>query len=153
MKRHCFFPALLIATTAFAAGPYDGVYQRGLSPSYTSVHQSGNTLLAIGLDTLPASGISVPTVTGQSIQLASMDFWAYSIGTIAGNVAQMSGTTAFGGCVGSGTVVFDGAGNATSTLMSLTNTPSGASQGLNCAALLQVLISTGANVSQLRKIF
>jgi hypothetical protein len=48
--------ALCMATSAMAAGLYDGIYQSASSPStYASVHQNGATLIVLFMPVRPAS--------------------------------------------------------------------------------------------------
>jgi hypothetical protein len=141
------------AISAIAAGPYDGVYQYGLSPAYYSVHQNGNTLLVVSLGSVPANGISFSTGP-YVVRPATVDFWAYSIGAMSSaNTARVSGIGIWGACNATTDVSFDGAGNAFATFVSATNTLLGTQQGVNCVGLYQTIVATVGTTLTLRKIF
>lgn len=140
-----------LAAPAFASGPYDGVYQYGLSPVYYSVHQNGSTLLVVSLGLIPTSGIEV-TVGPYTIEPTMMGDWDYAMGTVNGNSARISGVDLYGSCVTVNDITIDG-GTVTATFVSSTNTAFGTAQGVNCAALIGgAAASLGGSIT-LRKIF
>jgi hypothetical protein len=138
--------------TALAAGPYDGVYQYGLSPAYYSVHQSGNTLVVASLGTTALSGVRI-SIGGYAVTPPSIDNWSYSIGTISGSSARVVGVGIYGACIATTDVAFDTAGNLSATLVGVTDAPFGNQQGVNCAALYQSITAAVGPTLILRKIF
>lgn len=141
----------LPALPAFAAGPYDGVYQYGLSPVYYSVHQNGNTLLVVSLGQLAVKDIEI-TIGSFRVRPSTLGDWDYAIGTVNGNKARISGADLYGSCVSTTDVTVDG-GTATATLVSIANTSFGTSQGVDCQQLYRDLSAIGATTITLRKIF
>jgi len=134
MKKFAALLFSLSTLAAVAAGPYDGIYQHPTRTSnYASVHQNGNSLIIALFDTMPASGVRMSTESG-AVMPTRFDFWDLYQGAINGNLATMSGQTAFGGCVSTFALVFDAAGHATATFTSVTATALGTAQGLNCAS-------------------
>lgn len=155
MKKLLLKSAMLSAVMAgqvLAAGPYDGVYQYGLSPSYYSVHQNGNTLLVVSLGLLPTNGTVAITVGPYSIAPTTLGDWDYAMGAIVGNKARVSGTDLYGTCITVTDVTFEN-GGATGTFVSASNTVFGTQQGVNCSQLLGgAAASVGGSIT-LRKIF
>lgn len=141
----------LSALPAFAAGPYDGVYQYGLSPAFYSVHQNGNTLLVVSLTQLSLSGVEI-SLGNYRVSPSALGNWEYSIGTINGNRARISGTGLYGACQSTTDVTIDD-GTVTATLVSAVNTPFGTSQSVNCQQLFRDLEAIGATTITLRRIF
>jgi hypothetical protein len=141
------------AASALAAGPYDGVYQYGLSSTYYSVHQNGNTLLVVSLGSVPANGIGF-SIGSYVVHPNTVDFWAYSIGPLStGSAARVSGIGVWGACDVTTDVSFDGVGNAYATFVAASNTPFGTQQGVNCVSLYQTLVATVGTTLTLRRIF
>ncbi len=142
-----------IANTSVAAGAYDGVYQYGLSPAYYSVHQNGNTLIVASMGFV-AIGEDVSFAVGRyTVSPKSIGFWDYSMGTISGNQARVTGASLFGACTATSDVAFDAAGNATITLVAYTNAAFGTSQGVNCALVRQDIVAATGGTITLRRIF
>lgn len=142
----------LLTSQAYAAGPYDGVYQYGLSPAYYSVHQSGNTLLVVSLGQIANTGNVEITVGPYKVAPTVIGDWDYAMGVVNGTMARISGVDLYGACRTTTDVAFEN-GVATATFVSSTNTPLGTAQGINCQ---QFLGSTAASVGgtiTLRKIF
>jgi hypothetical protein len=142
----------LVTSQAEAAGPYDGVYQYGLSPVYYSIHQNGNQLLAVTLGILPTNGTVEVTVGSYSIAPTSLGNWDYATGVINGGVARVTGIGLYGACVSTSDVAFSN-GVATVTFVSAVNTPFGTTQGVNCAKLISDSAASLGGSITLRKIF
>jgi hypothetical protein len=142
----------MLAGQVYASGPYDGVYQYGLSPVYYSVHQNGNTLLVVSLGLLSTDGTIEITVGPHTIAPTMLGDWDYAMGTVTGNRARISGTDLYGSCITVNDVVIEN-GTVTATFVSSTNTAFGTAQGVNCAQLIGgAAASLGGSIT-LRKIF
>jgi hypothetical protein len=155
MKSLCLKSIALCAaltSPAFAAGPYDGVYQYGLNPAYYSVHQSGNQMIVASLGFVAMNGVGF-TFGNYQVVPNQIGYWEYSSGTVTGNKARIAGTGIFGSCVSTSDVTFESSGNATVTLVSYANTSFGTSQGVNCASLFRDLTTEVGTTITLRKIF
>jgi hypothetical protein len=143
---------LMLAGNVFAAGPYDGVYQYGLSSSFYSVHQNGSQLLVISLSQLPVSGGIQITVGPNTIVPTILSGWDYALGAVNGTRARISGTNLYGACVTTTDVAFEN-GVATATFVSASNTAFGTQQGVNCAQLLRDAANSVGGTITLRRIF
>ncbi len=142
------------ANNVLAAGAYDGVYQYGLSPAYYSVHQNGNQLILVALGSLSVTGNIPITIAGTyTVRPPTIEYWGYSMGTILGNTARISGVALFGACQSTVDVTFDNSGGAAVTLVSYVNTAFGSSQGVNCLSVMQSVASTTGTTISLRRIF
>lgn len=144
--------AASISAQAFAGGPYDGVYQYGLSPAYYSVHQSGNVLLVVSLGQIANAGNVQITVGPYSVTPPVIGDWDYAMGVISGDTARISGTDLYGACRSTTDITFEN-GTATATFVSATNTPLGTAQGINCASLLGDAAASVGGTIMVRKIF
>jgi hypothetical protein len=143
----------LIGTApANAAGPYDGVYQYGLSPAYYSVHQNGNTLLVVSLGQIANTGSVSISAGPYNITPGTIGDWDYALGGINGNAARISGLDLYGTCRTTTDVTFEN-GTATATFVSAVNTPFGTAQGINCQQLLGSAAASVGGTITLRKIF
>lgn len=142
-----------LASPAFGAGLYDGIYQYGLTPAYYSVHQNGNAVLIASYGFTTISQDIVFRFGSYEVSPTSIGTWDYSSGSIVGNTVRVTGVGLFGACVATTDVTFDASGTATATLVSYANTPFGTSEGVNCAALYQSVIAAIGPTITLRKIF
>lgn len=115
------------------------------------MHQNGNTLLVVSLGQLTVSNVDV-TLGTYRVRPNVLGNWDYSIGTITGNKARISGNTLYGSCVSTTDITIDG-GTATATLVSIANAPFGTNQGVNCQQLMRDLEAIGGTTITLRKIF
>lgn len=153
MKKLLGLALALVGASAMANGPYDGVYQYGLSPVFYSVHQSGSTLLVASMGSLPLSGVQIGLGAGFTVVPSSIQHWTYSIGSINGNTARVTGLANFGACSTTTDVTFDGQGNAYGTFVNSVTTLFGSQQGVNCPAFFQAALAVTGPTITLHKIF
>lgn len=154
MKRLLLAAVLsLSVSNVLAAGAYDGIYQYGLNPAYYSVHQNGNTLLIASMGFVSIGEDVRFRIGRQEVAPRSMGFWDYSMGTINGSRARVTGIGLFGACEAITDISFDEFGGVTATLVSYANTALGTSQGVNCATVLQDVIGAVGRTIALRRIF
>ena len=134
MKKTFIACLSTIACYAFAAGPYDGIYQSTLNKDlYLSVHQNGGFLIVAAFATLPASGVSYYQ-GGAKFTPQRADVWDLQSGPINGNVAATQGESTFGACLETGVFRFDQSG-VTYTLSAVVQTNAGRAQGYPCSTL------------------
>jgi hypothetical protein len=133
MKKSLIACAALVCSSVFAAGPFDGIYARPGSTSYTSVHTNGSAVVMIGLQTLPTTNIRFSSLIG-SITPTSIGNWDVATGVINGNVINAVGTAVLGACNVAYTVVMSGS-SAEVTLTGVSNTLIGNQSGVNCQGI------------------
>lgn len=121
----------VLTASAFAAGPYDAIYQSSTSAStYAAVHQNGGNVIIAIYDSRPSNGSSIDT-RGGTIVPPKLNFWDVFSGPIAGSVTTVTGQHNYGGCVQTVDVVFSDTG-FTATVTADAPTPAGITAGLNC---------------------
>jgi hypothetical protein len=153
MKKLLAAAAFAICGTAFAAGPFDGVYQLTGAPAFYSVHQNGNILLIVSLSSVPASGITFGLTGGYSVRPPTVEAWSIAAGVISGNTARVTGTGPYGSCTTTSDAVFDDAGNVAVTFVATAQTALANQQAINCSAVLQAALAVVGPTLTLRKIF
>ena len=146
-----FILGIWISLPASAAGPFDGVYQYAPTGAFYSVHQNGATLLTVSLGSMPANGVGA-TFAGYVVRPPTLEFWAYSLGAVAGSTARVTGLGMFGACSVTTDLTFAG-DEARATFVSAINTPLGNSQGVDCQAIMQTTVATVGPTITLRRIF
>lgn len=144
MKKIITAIAALIAGTAMAAGPYDGIYVRlGAANAYVAIHTNGEQLIATAYTIIPASGIHMTSPIG-NVMPTQLNTWDLFSGTISGSTGIVTGRSLFEACNMSMSFNFTGTG-AVATLTGLSNTLIGNSSGVNCAALWNIVPGNQAN--------
>lgn len=136
MKKLFAYAALALAGTTHAAGVYDGIYASpNSSTRYASIHQSGSAMIVAIFDTT-----TVPTILfsspGGVVRANRFDYWDLYTGSISGNIAALTGQTAFGNCAMSMQVTFTSSA-ATFTASAMSNTSLGNANGTNCPGISQ----------------
>lgn len=138
IKRKLVGAALaLMASSAMAAGPYDGVYvNAGESGSYLSVHSNNGKVIATLYGIIPASGIVFYSTLG-NVYPTQLNTWDLLSGSISGASATLAGQVLYNACNVGMNVNFTGSG-ANAVITSASQTTVGRSSGMNCAGLLTV---------------
>ena len=121
-------------SAAHAAGPYDGIYQLTNTPLYYSVHQNGSAMIIAAYTNTYLSNVPLRLPNAEVIYPTVIDSWELYSGPISGNVASISGMTAYRTCELTGVLTFSSTG-ATMQVQSVVPTAFGFSQGVNCASL------------------
>jgi hypothetical protein len=128
----------VLSSVAFAAGPYDGIYQSTTdSNDYVSLHQSGNSVIIANFSVGAVTGV---TLTGSfgTIGPRSLDTWELYQGTMTGTHGSISGEGPFRACNTSWSLDIDAAGNANATLTGVARTASGTAQNVNCGIAISI---------------
>jgi hypothetical protein len=125
--------AALFSSLAIASGPYDGIYHLAGTNSYLTVQENGGYLFAEHFNTVPASGVVFYLGDGQAFPIQRADLWDLYTGPINGNTTVVVGQMAYGACESTKQAVFSGSG-VTVTHLSIRNTATGTTAGINCAA-------------------
>lgn len=152
MRKLVAAALLSLASIAHAAGVYDGIYQHS-SGAYYSVHQNGNTLLVVSMASIAANGTGFTLPGGYIVRPPTIEAWNYSMGTISGAVARVTGTGPFGTCTTTSDAQFDGAGTVYVTFVSTTNSALANAQGINCQTVLATTLGITGYTLTLRRIF
>lgn len=148
MKFLVLFLLALSGQISLAAGPWDGIYQTG-PMDYLSVHQNGNTVIVGQFSTYPPLGSTVNIGDGQRFFPPRADVWDLLSGELNGASAALTGEVSYGACHANYTISFR-PGAAFVARKSFSNTEAGTAQGVDCAALFQVLRSYGAGVDAVK---
>jgi hypothetical protein len=140
MIRRLIASLAFAASSAFAAGPYDGVYAFTSVNSSTllSVHQNGSTLLVVTLSQRANTlGSLYPVAPRFTVVPTVNQVWEYAIGTLNGQEATVNNPGAFyGACSVDMRVNFNGLGGMTLTPLAGTTTAVGTANGVSCNAAL-----------------
>jgi hypothetical protein len=110
MKKILTAVAAFLACSAFAAGPYDGIYQWSQG-YFLSLHQNGSTM--IGTVYWVASQTN-PVGFG-ALMVSDVDTFDLFNGPISGNKAMLTGTRIFRACDESYDLVFNADSTITAT--------------------------------------
>lgn len=132
---------LCLAGPAVAAGPFDGIYQLADTTEFYSVHQSGSQMIVGNFIVANGFQIGVLLSNGQQFNTPRLDFWNLFSGPVSGSVAQLQGEAVFGACSVLASASFSETG-ATLTIHSVNTTPAGATQGINCTAVVPSVSSS-----------
>lgn len=116
---------------AFAASPYDGVFQeRDEVGSYLSVHTNGNVFIGTLYNIDFLNGVPVALFNG--LRPRQLNTWNLLQGSLSGNVANVSGELLLNHCKVNAQIAFTTT-TALVTVQSATSTPLGQEVGVNCA--------------------
>jgi hypothetical protein len=146
-----FIVSLLLAglcESSLAAGPWDGIYQTGPT-DYLSIHQNGNTVIVGQFSTFSSLGLNVDIGDGQRFFPQRADVWNLLSGELNGSSATLTGEVSYGACLANYTITFQ-PGAAFIARNYFSNTQAGAAQGIDCAALFQLLRSYGYGIDAVK---
>lgn len=152
LLRTLLAAACTLSGQAYAAGPYDGIYNIPNTPMYMSVHQNGTRLIAAVFTTIPASNVFYSLGDGQVMPLYRSDYWDLMSGDLFGNRSTIVGQVAFGACESTWQAVFTTSSLAV-TRVSIRNTPQGSAAGVSCAAFQNWEVERSGLTSYWTKVF
>ena len=131
MKKIIVSALLSACGVAFAASPYDGVFQeRDEVGSYLSVHTNGNVFIGTLYNIDLLNGVPVALFNG--LRPRQLNTWNLLQGSLSGNVANVSGELLLNHCKVNAQIAFTTT-TALVTVQSATSTPLGQEVGVNCA--------------------
>ena len=131
MKKILLSALLAACGTAFAAGPYDGIFQeRDEVGSYLAVHTNGNVFIGTLYNIDLLNGLPVTLFNG--LRPRQLNTWNLLQGSLSGNVANVSGEMLLNHCKVNAQIAFTTT-TALVTVQSATSTPLGQEVGVNCA--------------------
>ena len=131
MKKIIVSALLSACGVAFAASPYDGVFQeRDEVGSYLSVHTNGNVFIGTLYNIDFLNGVPVALFNG--LRPRQLNTWNLLQGSLSGNVANVSGELLLNHCKVNAQIAFTTT-TALVTVQSATSTPLGQEVGVNCA--------------------
>ncbi len=124
--------------TAFAAGPYDGVYQSNANPQiFYSLHQNGSALLMTTYTGSPTDGTVEFRYGSTSYKPSTVYVWEVQAGQVSGSRAILTGGTLQNAC--NVTIQLDMTpSEITGVVLSSSPSTSGAAQGVPCTTLIPI---------------
>lgn len=138
MKKLIAAIAVLASASAFANGPYDGLYQSTVNEKSFALVQQNNGLVLIGMYyAIPANGVTMNYGDGIVVKLSELHTWDALMGPISGNTARAIGEMINGTCTVAIEVTFVG-NTATSRVLDSSPTSAGIAQRIPCAQLVPV---------------
>lgn len=138
MKKLIAAIAILASASAFANGPYDGLYQSTVNEKSFALVQQSNGLVLVGMYyAIPADGITMNYGGGTIVRLSELHSWDALMGPISGNTARAIGEMINGMCTVAVEVTFVG-NTATSKVLDSSPTSAGIAQRIPCAKLVPV---------------
>jgi hypothetical protein len=150
-KKTLGLGALCLAGPLMAAGPLDGIYQFGDAEDWLSMHQNGNHVVVGSF--FNVAGPSYVTILGKQFQGNKAGIWELLGGDLAANGTSLtvSGESRYGACQATYFIDFS-APQIWVQWVSLTTTPAGAAQGIDCEGRYAAATVNG-NWYKIKKIY